>query len=865
MCFYDRKNERQNIDDFFLNNSSDSTSKILCIEGDSGTGKTEFMKYIIKNKANYVFSISNQVFYKCDSIYANTDFSYISNIIYEIFIKNGKFFEREIEKYFSESTQTSVLETICWLIPQVKMFSFTKDLLEKKSDELHSFKSSIADMIRNSQLIDFFSDLIFSYMLKIVKEPEIFLCVDDIQWLDISSMNTLKSLLTKAKSNQEISISMIATIRSKQILNLSEKEIYNAFFDICKNFFDNPCHIILSNFSALTTFEIIQDNGNDYFIENKHKIFKITKGNPQEIFQALTLDSLSLRNLLCGLENSVEIHENMIISTENIMRLYGENPMFGPIINGLAILGCGISNVLLYKIALRISLKYIDCTLDPTEFRFCCNELIRRKIIKEKDHNFMIYHDSLREIVCEYLKCSSEYLEYSEVIADVILTEKSQIQRMTNSNLLTAIKLFQEVAPQRGFELFVNYFDKESIWEPDLCELVAICFCKCHSIIPNKQKEEIIVDNILPRLVVYSKLSLGENTAEFIYSSYKKFDKNHQITFLSNYIKILTDIGKLDVPQELCAVSLLSELLEIEFTDDNILINSLLLGMSVYEHMLNFNEINELFQRAEQVVSDSTQLLPETLARYYRSKGLVAPHKGLIQDYQKAVSHSREISDPITKNIMVGTSLNNLGLAYFYSGNINSALNCFCESLEYLEYIGNGVGRIYNNIGICYYMNGEYDKANSNLSIALNYEKEGNFTNICMLTNYALSLNAVGLKANAIDILDEINNDYLNNNIICKDTVCYSAALLNRAYIYLNDKDYMQAYALINKSTEQVYRQENELHQKKRNELKCYCLHKMNFDKFIESHDNEYLDLDGLTEDIFRKPYSLIPLAYYVI
>ena len=63
-----------------------------------------------------------------------------------------------------------------------------------------------------------------------------------------------------------------------------------------------------------------------------------------------------------------------------------------------------------------------------------------------------------------------------------------------------------------------------------------------------------------------------------------------------------------------------------------------------------------------------------------------------------------------------------------------------------------------------------------------------------MLTNYALALVAVNKKEYALHILDEIINEYFSNNVKCKDTVCYSAALLNRAYIYLNDGDYMQAY-----------------------------------------------------------------------
>lgn len=864
MSFYDRKVERQNIDNFFSKCSDNPCSKIICIEGDIGTGKTEFMKYIIKRNIDCAFSIGNQAIYKCNSIYVNNDFSYISDMIYEIYRQNIVFFEKHIEKYFSVNNHTTLLETICSLMPQIKMFSFAKGLLEKKANELSSFKSCITDKILNNQLVDFFAELIYSYLLEKVDKTEIFFCVDDIQWLDISSKNTLQTLITKAKLSQSVFISLIVTVRSKHILSQLEKENYNSFFNFYEYNFADKYHVLLHNFGELTTFEIIQDNCDEFFVENQKRIFKITKGNPQEIFQALTLDSSSLKSLLSKLDNLISISdaETMVFSTENIMELYGDDIAFGPIINCLAILGCKISNILLYKIAQQISSECIHRSLTLSEFNECCLELKRRKIIKEKNDIIEIYHDSLKDIVCDYLKYTAEYHEYVDIIVNVILNEKNQIQHKANSNLLIAIKLYQEVSPQNGFDLFVKHFDRGLILEPELCELVSSCFCKCYNLIPTMQKMAIIIDNILPRLVLYSKLALGEKVCKCIYDSYKAFDKDTQTTFLSNYIKILIDIGRLNTPSDLCAVSLLVELLEIENTDDNILMNNLLLGMSVYEHLLDFDKINELFQKAEQIVSGNEFLRPETLARFYRNKGLFTSHKNLIQDYKRAIDFSEKISNSLLRNVMMGTSMNNLGLAYFYSGDINSALKCFNDSLEHLERIGNGVGRIYNNIGLCHYIKGDYNKANSNFSIALSYEKEGAFTNICMLTNYALALVAVNKKEYALHILDEIINEYFSNNMRCKDTVCYSAALLNRAYIYFNDDDYMQAYKLIKESTKQTYRHENDLHQKKRKELMNLCLYK---EDIIEIYCNNYLDLCNSTMDVFRKAYSLIPLAYYVI
>ncbi|KAI4446755.1 hypothetical protein C823_001273 [Eubacterium plexicaudatum ASF492] len=56
------------------------------------------------------------------------------------------------------------------------------------------------------------------------------------------------------------------------------------------------------------------------------------------------------------------------------------------------------------------------------------------------------------------------------------------------------------------------------------------------------------------------------------------------------------------------------------------------------------------------------------------------------------------------KNIMMGTCHNNLGLSYFYSGDIEEALECFERSYHFLQDANYDLLRVLNNISMCYLM-----------------------------------------------------------------------------------------------------------------------------------------------------------------
>lgn len=178
-----------------------------------------------------------------------------------------------------------------------------------------------------------------------------------------------------------------------------------------------------------------------------------------------------------------------------------------------------------------------------------------------------------------------------------------------------------------------------------------------------------------------------------------------------------------------------------------------------------------------------------------------------------------------------------------------------------MKNIGCETARILNNISICHCILGDIELAYQNISEALAEDLEGNFISSTIQTNYALILYQYGDTEKAISILDNLINIYYSGNNKCSDEVVYSAALLNRAYIHIQNQEYFAAINDVKESKKQVYRYEQELQQKKRDEMIKYCLCCENI---IQENSIE-LDLYDRSKNIFKKPYSLMPFAFYVI
>ena len=206
--------------------------------------------------------------------------------------------------------------------------------------------------------------------------------------------------------------------------------------------------------------------------------------------------------------------------------------------------------------------------------------------------------------------------------------------------------------------------------------------------------------------------------------------------------------------------------------------------------------------------------------------------------------------------------MNNLGLSYFYRGEIKNAIRAFSFAKKELSVVGYNTARISNNIGTCYYMLHKWKKACQQFSLAASAQTDGIFMSACIQTNLALALYSIGKKESAEEILDKLINEYLCGQARSHDTLVYCAAMINRGYIAFQSKDYFKAADYYQKSLIHNYRYQNNEQIQKRESMRDISIQLGCGSNLYNKND---LDLEDAKFNFYKKPYSLVPFAFYVI
>lgn len=863
---FDREKERKQIN-CILENETINESFTVWIEGIEGAGKTQFLKYLIDKTDIFVFDFADfDSIYKCEKINMQNEFAYISNVVFKISKDYPHKFQAFLQDYFDDQNRITFLDAGCLILPQLKIFSPIKKLFETKYDVIARSQGNVTDKLVNTQLVDFFSDIIIYYFTKIKPEISHFMfCIDDMQWIDHSSLKTINSVLGKiSNANLGLNLSLSLTIRDSKSLSSEERDNYNAIYKILESRFSNMYTVVMNNFDLNITRQLIISKKRYFLEENVQKIYQITNGNPMELIQTLRFSDDEVKRIINNDKYQAGMSSKKTrFSQEMIISLYKENKYFVYILNILSILGCSLSVHTITKIANTVANTICNEIISNINVINSIDLLISRDILKDSIDGVSIAHDSMKSLITDYLQSTGEYSQYVYVISEVLLSENVIKFSKLKSNIYFALKLLKNVDAQKAFNIFISMLTDSTInITEELYEIGAECFCLDIANFEISVINDYVVEKILPALFASGKVKLSKKLSEYIYEFRSSFTPDMHIKYLMYYIKTLIEMGILNSKTVTTTATILfDELQKIDIFDKDILLQVYLLGMSLYEHILDFDKIGTLYKSANTLLTATETVSAMTLAKFYRNKGLIYSHRELIDDYITAYKYSCNINPGIEKQIMKGTTLNNLGLSYFYKGEPKKALYCFNAALKILQNIGCEVSRIFNNISICYFMLGDIESSYSSISDALSVQLEGKFINTCMQTNYALILYALGDSLQAISILDYLIDEYHSGAEKCQDEVAYSAALLNRAYIHITNNEYFDAIKLIKESSNQKYRFEHELQQEKRTELISFCLKQEN----LLTNASVNIDFEDNSFNIYNKPYSLMPFAYYVI
>ena len=865
--FFDRKTAYQNVQEAIKQIEKEIPTAIW-VEGRSGVGKTRFMQYVhAQEKELNVFTfLTDEVFYRCERASMDSSFEFVVAIIFKLQRENPSFFEKFIQNYFDSIEHITFLDACCLVLPQIKGFQAIGNLLETKYKNISTMQGEISDRLVTYQLIDLFSDLILVYLQKIYKVSKITFCIDDAQWLDQSSIRVFETLVKKSRrENSNPVISIFLNIHEKSELINEEKQNYLNIYRIISALYSDLITIYLDNFDLPTTTKVIQDTKRCYLIQQIPLLYKITNGNPLELEHTLRFPDEKIRAILQREILNDNSFQEDTFTTERVAELYYQKPIYAVILNILSVMRHRISVQLLFQCTEKIYHVFFQDICLFMDFSKALAYLEEKNYITYTSLNkeVVLSHDSVYRIVIDYLSQNGDYIMYGKMIAGILLTQGCNNFLKAETHQLLALKLLCETDPKECLKTLRNIYEhnREQL-ETEFFLIGANAVCTDY-LCQNQENIQFAVCEILPRLISSANLTAAQRLCHILYMDVDTLlSTEKQALFLINYIKAQTDLSIINTGPE-SAIILFEKLYMLDFENKDLKLQVLLLGMSTYEHVLAHEKIIELFSEAKSYVNFYNEKISNTtMSVFYRNKGLCFPHSDLKHDYFQSLLFANRIVDTAKRQLSFGTSMNNLGLSYFYSGRIKLAKHTFYSAQKHLEHVGYNTARISNNIGVCCYMLHDWQAAYHYFSIAASEQIDGVFMRLCIQTNLALALYTIDKQNEAKSILDALIDEHMQGVARSQDTLVYCAAMINRGYIAFQERDYFKAADYYQKSLLHKYRFQNKEQLWKREKMRDISIqYGLGNNEQIETN----IDLSDTKQDFYKKPYSLIPFAFYVV
>lgn len=833
---FDRTYEREKIDVFFKNNSN--YSRIVWIDGNSGTGKSFFVEYLIsKYQENIYWEYSdNSNFYKCNHQDKNEEFKFIYNLLVTIEHDKSVFYEDKIFSYFDKIKNPTLLSSISLIFPQIKWFKWVDKLFKKNQDLKHTVDNKIIDKTLNLHLQKCFINLITDYIKKYTSN--ITFCIDDIIWMDKISFKIFLSVLKKLQmENYNFLLVVTARIHDKIEDSTDNLDIYNQLKSLSTHFLE----LQITNFDSIITKEFIEQNGNIYLKKNQEWLYKITDGNPKELKLAVKMP----QNIIEKQINKAKIYKENYFS-ENLITPHLVNNTKLILLSLFSIINNKIEKPLLNYLTRKISNLYLKENIGNTQIQKEISELLKDEILKIDEYFIKIYHDSYSEIVLDYIISFSIYNDLLDIICDILITD-SYIEKYftNNTRYVHAINLQSTINPYKGFTLYKDYLEKEEkIYNKSLIEAGTICFIR-DSINFNStdlNKYSII---LIDYLIIYSSFKKAVELGNIIFHNINLLNHKNLFIFISSYLKALTELCLYDD-----ALRVISSFNNKNFTPDE-LFGIKLLEMAVKEHLLLNEDLVKIYKDLTFEIRNINSFKTKSL--FYRNKGLIEFHGNLIYTYKKALVYAKKSTD----KLLIATTLNNLGLSFLFNQEIEKAKKCFFSSINLLKEVNHEPFRPLNNLSIALLLNKEFELSYQSLIDAFDMLNKGKFEELSIIINLSLASWKLGLKNDAKELLIPI----LSKKESLSDTAIISRAYMLMGYYFYEEKQYIKAsqyYTFSSKMHNFRYLGEEEKNRKEIMSSYCKSLSE-NIVCDIE------LDIEDRDRNFITKIYNMQPLAYYII
>jgi ABC-type phosphate transport system ATPase subunit len=691
-------------------------SELIWIFGDSGCGKTFFVKNIIGE------IISEQDVYAC---YVNIDSDEMtSTSLFEILT-----YLSWDEHLYSSKSILSVPLTASYS----KFVRKSKFSRQAQNNILSALKNSLSlipvygDIAKNFITIennnyDFsgqqIENLYYAYIKKIASKRKVILILDNYQFIDERMRVRIEARFGEIKENVCLVI-IERTINNKSKIG----------DPICYEL--HQTQIELKNFDATLTSEYLNNILLDCTADLSNHFYRLTRGNPKEL-------ELAVLNYKQGFYDN----RNFILNSKNLIET----------INMLT----EIEKYIIVITALfpsGMKLNYIA-------------DIIKRNLIVDSENVITDNINTLR--VLGYITVNSSSGDLIKPAHEKIIISIKQLINDENylevySNLLLSLEEIIVSSAMGKNELYllnclIGLFTAKQLREKISCVIRAITinYQQClynYIVLLYPEIKEVL--SVLPEDCIIKILDSFQKTSNF-------YDGLEIISLLSKsgglfaeyklyYAKFLTQTYQFS--------EALKNLKEMENTDSVILYT-----MIIYQHLGNDTKVKELLSILLER-NENTNFFSDDFYIALRNTAQFFP-------YEKAMSNLIKVNEHFKRKGFIfgeATANNNLGVIYLWAGKLNDSNRVLLRAYSILESINsNELFEVQINLGVLSYLKSDYKTAINHIENAeKNVPKSLWMDSMIIFVNKILFQLADG-RITALIAFDELSEQY-SRSIMCPD------------------------------------------------------------------------------------------------
>lgn len=344
--FYGRKKELNILKLFCERISSQNNQSVLFIDGEAGIGKSELLFYFFQ-KENHKKDV---IYLKAFSFQKTHNYALVADLLITLLELNnkqdGESLKEQLREKLPQIDDESLEEIYIYLatLLNIKLETHEQSYLAKQNTDLAKsiIEKSIYLLLKQ-----------FSYT------KNVFLIIEDIRYLDISSFELLKFLL-KQKFTNNISI----------ILTDSNKDLIKTLFP--KDYLLESIH--LGPLDNLSSKRIINQNMKEFYLENNiiETLLKNANGNPlylkEIVFDYSNINKTNIAFTESFRKTSTNLQNLLIAKIDHLPIVQKE------VVQIAAVMGNEFSEQFLYKL-----IK--DTGISSKEILFAINLLIEQNIL----------------------------------------------------------------------------------------------------------------------------------------------------------------------------------------------------------------------------------------------------------------------------------------------------------------------------------------------------------------------------------------------------------------------------------------------------------------------------------------------------